>query len=58
MYHVFGSPDEVYETLKLYQDVGLDQVVTTPGAGWHDPHDRVIESIQLVGEKVLPRLRS
>jgi len=52
-----GTPDEVYETLKLYRDIGLDQVVTTPGAGWHDPHDKVIESIHLVGEKVVPRLK-
>jgi alkanesulfonate monooxygenase SsuD/methylene tetrahydromethanopterin reductase-like flavin-dependent oxidoreductase (luciferase family) len=52
-----GNPDEVFETLKLYQDVGLDQVVTTPGAGWYEPHDLVIESIHLTGKTVLPRLR-
>jgi alkanesulfonate monooxygenase SsuD/methylene tetrahydromethanopterin reductase-like flavin-dependent oxidoreductase (luciferase family) len=52
-----GTPDEVYETLRLYQNIGLDQVVTTPGAGWHDPHEMVLESIRLVGEQVIPRLR-
>ena len=45
-------------TLQRYEKIGLDQVVTTPGAGWYDPHERVIESIGVVGEKVLPRLRA
>jgi alkanesulfonate monooxygenase SsuD/methylene tetrahydromethanopterin reductase-like flavin-dependent oxidoreductase (luciferase family) len=52
-----GNPDEVFETLKLYQDVGLDQVVTTPGAGWYEPHDLVIESIHQTGKTVLPPQR-
>jgi alkanesulfonate monooxygenase SsuD/methylene tetrahydromethanopterin reductase-like flavin-dependent oxidoreductase (luciferase family) len=52
-----GSPSECLETLKLYRDIGLDQVVTTPGAGWHDPHDLVLESIRLLGKKVIPELR-
>jgi alkanesulfonate monooxygenase SsuD/methylene tetrahydromethanopterin reductase-like flavin-dependent oxidoreductase (luciferase family) len=52
-----GSPDEVFEIMNRYRDVGLDQLVTIPGAGWHDPHDAVLESIRLVGERVIPRLR-
>lgn len=52
-----GNPEEVLETLELYRAIGLDQVVTTPGAGWYDPHDLVIESIHLVGKQVLPALR-
>ena len=52
-----GNPEEVLETLELYRAIGLDQVVTTPGTGWYDPHDLVIESIHLVGKQVLPALR-
>ena len=52
-----GNPEEVLETLELYRAIGLDQGVTTPGAGWYDPHDLVIESIHLVGKQVLPALR-
>ena len=39
-------------------EIGLDQIVTTPGAGWHEPHDRVIESIHLTGAEVIPHLRA
>jgi alkanesulfonate monooxygenase SsuD/methylene tetrahydromethanopterin reductase-like flavin-dependent oxidoreductase (luciferase family) len=53
-----GSPDEVLATSERYKKIGLDQVVTTPGAGWKDPHDKVIESIYLTGEKVIPRLKA
>ena len=53
-----GDPDQVLATLERYKKIGLDQVVTTPGAGWYDPHPRVIESIELVGEKVIPRLKA
>jgi alkanesulfonate monooxygenase SsuD/methylene tetrahydromethanopterin reductase-like flavin-dependent oxidoreductase (luciferase family) len=53
-----GNPDEVLATLERYKQIGLDQVVTTPGAGWHDPHDKVLESISLMGEKVIPRLKA
>ena len=52
-----GTPAECLETMKLYQEIGLDQLVTTPGAGWHDPHEAVLESIRLCGEKIIPELR-
>ena len=52
-----GSPSECLETMKQFRDVGLDQLVTTPGAGWYEPHEMVLESIRLCGEKVIPELR-
>jgi len=52
-----GNPEECLETMKQFRDIGLDQLVTTPGAGWHDPHDAVLESIRLCGEKIIPALR-
>jgi alkanesulfonate monooxygenase SsuD/methylene tetrahydromethanopterin reductase-like flavin-dependent oxidoreductase (luciferase family) len=52
-----GSPDEVARTVARYRDVGLDQLVFIPAVGWHVPHEKTLESIALVGEKVLPRFR-
>ena len=52
-----GTPSECLETMKRYKDIGLDQLVTTPGAGWHEPHDMVLESIRLCGAQIIPKLR-
>lgn len=52
-----GTPAECLETMKLFKEIGLDQLVTTPGAGWYDPHEAVLESIRLCGEKIIPELR-
>lgn len=53
-----GSPDEVIATLKRFEAVGLDQVVLIPVIGWYMPHEKVLESIRLMGEKVLPHFRA
>jgi alkanesulfonate monooxygenase SsuD/methylene tetrahydromethanopterin reductase-like flavin-dependent oxidoreductase (luciferase family) len=52
-----GDPDDVERTIARYRDIGLDQVVFIPTVGWHVPHEKTLESIALVGEKVLPRFR-
>lgn len=52
-----GSPEEVTAIVQRYADIGLDQLVTTPGAGWYEPHERTLESIALTGEKVIPSFR-
>jgi alkanesulfonate monooxygenase SsuD/methylene tetrahydromethanopterin reductase-like flavin-dependent oxidoreductase (luciferase family) len=52
-----GNPDEVARTIARYRDIGLDQLVFIPAAGWHIPHDKTLESIALIGEKVLPKFR-
>jgi len=31
--------------------------VLIPVVGWHTPHEKTLESIRLLGEKVLPRFR-
>ena len=43
--------------MNLYRDIGLDQLVTTPAAGWHDPHEMVLGSIRLCGARIIPELR-
>jgi alkanesulfonate monooxygenase SsuD/methylene tetrahydromethanopterin reductase-like flavin-dependent oxidoreductase (luciferase family) len=52
-----GSPDEVIATLRRFEEVGLDQVVLIPVIGWYMPHEKVLESIRLMGEKVIPHFK-
>ena len=52
-----GSPDEVIRTMRRFESVGLDQLVLIPVFGWDIPHEKTIESIRVLGEKVLPHFR-
>ena len=51
-----GSPDEVLATMRRFEQVGFDQLVLVPVIGWHTPHEMSLESIRLLGERVLPAL--
>ena len=53
-----GNPDEVAATVQRFADIGLDQLVLVPVVGWATPHEKSLESIRTLGEKVLPRFRS
>ncbi len=53
-----GDPDDVIATVKRFQDIGLDQLVMVPVVGSQTPHEKTLESIRLLGEKVLPQFRS
>jgi alkanesulfonate monooxygenase SsuD/methylene tetrahydromethanopterin reductase-like flavin-dependent oxidoreductase (luciferase family) len=52
-----GSPEEVIETLRRFEAVGFDQVVVVPVVGFDTPHEKTLESVRLMGEKVLPAFR-
>jgi alkanesulfonate monooxygenase SsuD/methylene tetrahydromethanopterin reductase-like flavin-dependent oxidoreductase (luciferase family) len=52
-----GSPDEVVRTARRFEQVGLDQLVVIPVFGWDIPHEKTLESVRVMGEKVLPRFR-
>jgi len=52
-----GNPQEVSATVKRFQDIGLDQLVFIPVVGWNTPHEKSLESIKILGEKVLPLFR-
>ena len=51
-----GTPDDLVETIKRYESMGVDQVMTWVQFGGL-PHDRIMESMRLMGEQVLPKLR-
>jgi alkanesulfonate monooxygenase SsuD/methylene tetrahydromethanopterin reductase-like flavin-dependent oxidoreductase (luciferase family) len=52
-----GSPDDVIRTIRRFEAVGLDQLVLIPVVGWYMPHEKTVESIRVLGEKVLPHFR-
>jgi alkanesulfonate monooxygenase SsuD/methylene tetrahydromethanopterin reductase-like flavin-dependent oxidoreductase (luciferase family) len=52
-YLLCGTPDEVLEQIRKYEDVGADQIVF--GLPVDMPLDVAIESVQLFGKHVLPQ---
>ena len=54
-----GDPDQVAATVKRYEDVGIDQLVTLPRlASWMEDEEKVWESLRLFGKEVIPRFKS
>lgn len=49
-----GNPETVYKTLRLWADIGMDQMLFMVQAG-ETTHAQAMRSIRLIGEKVLPR---
>ena len=48
-----GTPDQVREYLRRYEDAGVDQVIFTAQAG-KNRHEDIMESLELFGREVLP----
>ena len=48
-----GTPDQVREYLRRYEEAGVDQVIFVMQAG-HNEHEHIMESIDLFGREVLP----
>ncbi len=51
-----GTPDQVREYLRRYEDYGVDQVIFASQAG-RNRHEHVMESLELFGRQVLPEFR-
>ena len=49
-----GNPDTVCRQVEKWADIGVDQMVFFLQAG-RTTHDQVMRSIELIGEKVIPR---
>ncbi|MGB2436848.1 MAG: LLM class flavin-dependent oxidoreductase, partial [Candidatus Puniceispirillales bacterium] len=49
---LFGSPDEVIEKLKRYEDLGVDSFIYYASMGM--PLDEQIKSMELFCDKVMP----
>jgi alkanesulfonate monooxygenase SsuD/methylene tetrahydromethanopterin reductase-like flavin-dependent oxidoreductase (luciferase family) len=48
-----GTPDQVREYLRRYEEAGVDQVIFVMQAG-RNAHEHIMESIDLFGREVLP----
>ena len=48
-----GTPDQVRDYLRRYEECGVDQVIFCSQAG-KNQHEHIMESLELFGTKVLP----
>ena len=53
---VAGDPDSCSRTIERWQKLGIDELILLPQAG-RTTHEQAKRSIELFGEKVLPRFR-
>ena len=51
-----GTPDQVREYLRRYEEYGVDQVILASQAG-KNRHEHVMESLELFGREVLPEFQ-
>jgi alkanesulfonate monooxygenase SsuD/methylene tetrahydromethanopterin reductase-like flavin-dependent oxidoreductase (luciferase family) len=52
-----GNPDSVCRQVEKWAEVGLDQMIFVLQAG-NTTHEQVLRSIELIGERVIPRFES
>ena len=50
---IAGNPESCIKTVKMYEDIGVDQCMLIMQTETI-PHDRVMESIELMGKEVIP----
>ncbi|MBM4763726.1 LLM class flavin-dependent oxidoreductase [Bacillus sp. B15-48] len=53
---LIGSPQDVIEMLKEYEDAGCDEVMLLMNYGGL-PHEKVVQSMELVAKKVMPAFK-
>ena len=51
-----GTPDQLRQYLKTYEDAGVDQVVFIQQAG-RTKHEHICEAIELFGQEVMPQFK-
>jgi hypothetical protein len=52
-----GNPDSCIKGVQLYEDAGVDQVILIMQTETI-PHEKVLQSIELFGKKVIPAFRT
>ena len=50
-----GSPDQLIETAREYERAGVDLLLCLVNP-YKIPHDKVLQSIELIGKHVIPEL--
>ncbi|MBW3669136.1 MAG: LLM class flavin-dependent oxidoreductase [Actinobacteria bacterium] len=51
-----GTPEQIREFLRRYEEAGVDQVIFISQAG-NNRHEHIMESLELFGREVLPEFR-
>src|SRR3954451_7265784 len=51
-----GTPDQVRDLLRRYEDAGIDEVIFVSQAG-RNRHEHICEAIELLADQVLPEFR-
>src|SRR4029079_13702729 len=51
-----GSPDQIREYLRRYEEAGVDQIIFVSQAG-KNRHEHIMESLELFGREVLPEFK-
>ena len=51
-----GTPDDCAKVLDAFHEVGVDQVIIHMQMG-NVPHERIMESIELIGTELIPKYR-
>ena len=54
---IAGNPESCIKTVKMYEDIGVDQVMMIMQTETI-PHDKVMESLELFGKEVIPAFRN
>lgn len=52
-----GTPDQVHEQCRAYEEAGVDQIIFIQQAG-RNQHDHICEAIEMFGRDVLPRFQA
>ena len=53
---IAGNPESCFKTIKMYEDIGVDQVMMIMQTETI-PHERVMESLELFAKGVIPAFR-
>ena len=53
---MLGTPDQCIETCQRYEAAGVDQLLCLVNP-YKIPHESVMQTIQLMGEHVIPEFR-
>jgi alkanesulfonate monooxygenase SsuD/methylene tetrahydromethanopterin reductase-like flavin-dependent oxidoreductase (luciferase family) len=51
---IMGTPDHVIKKMEKYQGIGLDHLMCMMQGGPSLPHEKIVESMKLMGETVIP----
>ena len=52
-----GDPEQVRRSVQNYADVGVDELGMIPRAGWIEPQELILRTLEVTGREVLPAFR-